>query len=278
MDITEPLKILGIERLECVQLQDLASKIDHAAPDKITRTQVLMVLLGWLHEQIKGDNVLQHNTLFPDFVKLLRTGGTRQVCRYSKEEIMSGFQVWQNLDAVKNPTNRRRYLMAESELQQLFDESTSGHITSKEPRKQKHSAAYIQPSAFQEPLGNIVNRKQTGANTCPLGQRHAPSNSKGDTGGIDDKDYQYNHPYTTTEKNTSGYLPLGDAYVPLDPVTDELTSVQEAALQKPAEEMPWTESSKGPVYGGHGDISFLAPPSANYICNRCNKRGTRVEN
>ncbi|KAK7755539.1 Protein mpe1 [Diatrype stigma] len=175
--------------------------------------------------------------------------------------------------------------MAKSELEQLFDESTSDPVTSRELRSHRESAAYIQPTAIrspQKPLGNISNKKQEdafgkkqqiGANDHPLGQRHTHSNSKGGTGGVDNEDCRYNQPYTTPKKNASSSLLLGDTYAPLDPGTDELTIVQEAALQRSAERMPRAESSKG-AYGGH---SLPPPPNSNYICKRCNKRGHWIQ-
>ncbi|EMR62008.1 hypothetical protein UCREL1_11053 [Eutypa lata UCREL1] len=118
MDITDILETLAIEHLGQVKLDDLATKIEQATPEKINRSQALKVIMGWLHEQIKRDNIMQNGSL-RDFVNLLRDSGT---CPFTKEEVIQDFEKWQMKDAAEDPTNRRQYSIAKSELQLLFDQ------------------------------------------------------------------------------------------------------------------------------------------------------------
>ncbi|RYP26899.1 hypothetical protein DL768_011515 [Monosporascus sp. mg162] len=153
MDLRNSLLVLAIERLEDISLDELATKI---------------------------------NTAFPDKLGSLR-----------KEEVDQAFEEWQRKDAEENPANRRRYLMAQAEIQYLFEQTKSGEFVTLEttsrpqesPGQHMHKSrtALLQKPPVQSPLGDITNKereseigwgeRQTGSNVIPLGQRSAPSAS-----------------------------------------------------------------------------------------------------
>ncbi|RYP07407.1 hypothetical protein DL764_002542 [Monosporascus ibericus] len=194
MDLGDSLLVLAIERLEEISLDELATKINTAFPDKIGKPQALHLLMGWLHEQIKRDRIIDQGSLLPNFVSLL-TCGTLHMGSFRKEEVDQAFEEWQRKDAEENPANRRRYLMAQAKIQHLFEQTKiDGFVTlettsrpQESPRQhvRKSRAALLQKSPVQSPLGNITNKepeseigwgeRQTGSNVIPLGQRSAPS-------------------------------------------------------------------------------------------------------
>ncbi|RYP90861.1 hypothetical protein DL770_002999 [Monosporascus sp. CRB-9-2] len=213
MDLRDSLLMLAIERLEEISLDELATKINTAFPDKVEKSQALHLLMRWLHEQIKRDNIIDQGSLLPDFVSLL-TCGTLQVGIFRKEEVDQAFEEWQRKDAEENPANRRRYLMAQAEIQHLFEQTKSGGFVTLEttsrpqesPRQHMHKsrAALLQKPPVQSPLGDITNKereseigwgeRQTGSNVIPLGQRSAPSaSSKREIIEIEDDDEEQLH-------------------------------------------------------------------------------------
>lgn len=304
MDITDILETLAIEHLGQVKLDDLATKIEQATPEKINRPQALKVIMGWLHEQIKRDNIMQNGSL-RDFVNLLRDSGT---CPFTKEEVIQDFEKWQMKDAAEDPTNRRQYSIAKSELQLLFDQVPSRLVASNDslPRQdftEQHihesRAALLQEPIIQEPFEDISNKGQqkdtapscqrkTGANVLPLGQRNTSlGSSKRETIGTNIEEGQASYLYTTPKKNISHQFPGGLDTFP-DSGVDELTITQEAALQNSPERIPWSSdysqgsesdemrrfpSKYSPYRSDPIDLSH--PPSSKYICKRCDRPGKR---
>ncbi|RYO81082.1 hypothetical protein DL766_004804 [Monosporascus sp. MC13-8B] len=197
MDLRNSLLASAIERLEEISLDELATKINTAFPDRIGKFQALDLLMGWLHEQIKGDRIIEQGSLLPDFVSLLMCGAL-QAGSFRKEEVDQALEEWQRKDAEENPANRRRYLMAQAEIQHLFGEAMrGGFVTLKttshpqgSPSQHMHKsrAALLQKPPVQSPLGDITNKERegeilgwgqqrTGSNVIPLGQRSGPNAS-----------------------------------------------------------------------------------------------------
>ncbi|RYO96900.1 hypothetical protein DL765_011473 [Monosporascus sp. GIB2] len=197
MDLRNSLLASAIERLEEISLDELAAKINTAFPDRIGKSQALHLFMGWLHEQIKRDRIIEQGSLLPDFASLLMCG-TLQTGSFRKEEVDQTFEEWQRKDAQENPANRRRYLMAQAEIQHLFEEAKRGGFVTpratshpqESPSRHMHKsrAALLQKPPVQSPLGDITNKEregeilgwgqqQTGSNVIPLGQRSAPSAS-----------------------------------------------------------------------------------------------------
>lgn len=304
MDITDILETLAIEHLGQVKLDDLATKIEQATPEKINRSQALKVIMGWLHEQIKRDNIMQNGSL-RDFVNLLRDSGT---CPFTKEEVIQDFEKWQMKDAAEDPTNRRQYSIAKSELQLLFDQVPSRLVASNdslppqdftEQHIHESRAALLQEPIIQEPFEDISNkgrqkdsapscRRKTGANVLPLGQRNTSlGSSKRETIGTNIEEGQASYLYTTPKENISHQFPGGLDTFP-DSGVDELTITQEAALQNSPKRIPWSSdysqgsesdemrrfpSNYSPYRSDPIDLSH--PPSSKYICKRCDRPGRR---
>ncbi|RYP65506.1 hypothetical protein DL771_008263 [Monosporascus sp. 5C6A] len=242
MDLRNSLLVLAIERLEETSLDELATKIDTAVPDKIGKPQALHLLMGWLHEQIKRDKVIHQGSLLPGFVSLL-IGGTLRAGVFRKEEVDQAFEEWQRKDAEENPANRRRYLMAQAEIQRLFEQTKSGgSVTLKttsrpqeSPRQHMHQsrAALLQKPPVQSPLGDITNKEreseigwgeqQTGSNVIPLGQRRGPSaSSKREVIEIEDDEEEQLHTLPIHSRGNPSARQSEAADALLDSDADEL--------------------------------------------------------
>ncbi|RYP22491.1 hypothetical protein DL767_009025 [Monosporascus sp. MG133] len=306
MDLRNSLSVLAIERLEEISLDELATKINTAFPDKVGKSQALHLLMGWLHEQIKRDKIVEQWSLLPDFVSLF-TCGTLQVGFFRKEEVDQAFEEWQRKDAEENPANRRRYLMAQAEIQHLFEQTKSGGFVTlkttsrpqESPRQHMHKsrAALLERPPVQSPLEDITNKereseigwgeRQTGSNVIPLGQRSAPSaSSKREIIEIEDDEEEHLHTLPIYSRgNPSAYRPEATDAL-LDPDADEVTITHEAILLDSPEGMPRASDTSNASSSSRmkhnpkeyyarfgGPPNFSVPPPASYVCKRCDKPG-----
>ncbi|RYP71528.1 hypothetical protein DL769_004682 [Monosporascus sp. CRB-8-3] len=311
MDLRNSLLVTAIERLEEISLDELAIKINTAFPDKIGKSQALHLLMGWLHEQIKRDKIIEQGSLLPNFVSLLMCG-TLQTGSFRKEEVDQAFEEWQGKDAEENPANRRRYLMAQAEIQQLFEDAKrGGFITLKttshpqeSPRQHMHKsrAALLQKPPIQSPLGDITNKeresrtpgwgeRQTGSNVIPLGQRSAPNaSSKREIIEIEDDEEEPLHTLSIHSRGNPSAHQSEATDTLLDSDADEVTITHEAILLDSPEGMPRTSDASNAssssrmkhnpkeYYARFGrPPNFSVPPPANYVCKRCDKPGHWIQ-
>ncbi|KAI0010971.1 hypothetical protein F4779DRAFT_616038 [Xylariaceae sp. FL0662B] len=303
MDISPNLVALGIEDLGNLTLKELENKLNNVSPEQIYRPQVLETLMGWLHEQIKEDTIMQQKSLLPDFMNLLTMQNRLPVVPFNESEVGQIFKEWQIKDAVENPANRRRYLIAHSEIQRLFQEDGSGsdqenrRFSLKSPSQSQHEGLSALPNedfgtGVLADIGNKTSkhtnlaggkRNKTGANEIPLGKR------KSLRGIAEQEAIKFDEygkslavppvPDTIPTTQKKG-LPLRDSD------SAGATTIGETdALDVTAESMPQSlemgkpsASSRKHFHGrkhqsSTGGFDFSRPTPPGYVCKRCGRPG-----
>ncbi|KAI1081830.1 hypothetical protein F5B20DRAFT_579154 [Whalleya microplaca] len=302
MDIGLSLAALRIEGLGNLTLKELKAKLNDVSARKLTRPQILETLMRWLHEQIKKDAVMQEKSLLPDFMDLLMTRSNLELDKpFNEKEICQVFKEWQIKDAAENPANRRRYLMAHSEIQHFFQRArygsnTENNILSLQPSSQslhEDSSALWNEGFGTEVLADTSNRtsdrvnfateqkQKTGANEIPLGKRK-PLRAIAEQEDIkveDDEMQGLTVPDTIPAKQKKGFLPqetltVGEINIGEDTKSD----VTVGRMPKNPDMGKTFDAGRRHFHGWKhqstkSGFDFSRPTPPLYVCKRCGKPG-----
>ncbi|KAI1142457.1 hypothetical protein F5Y05DRAFT_227031 [Hypoxylon sp. FL0543] len=259
------LQALGVGDLADITLEELKDKIIHAQPEKPPREQLLQILMGWLHEQIKKD--IQQKGMLADFVNLLLSGEGLQQQPFEQSEIRAAYKEMQSENPAEFSVQRRRYEMVESDMNALFRRIDSGLDPVAHSSVDTHIPVDIN-NGESEPQWIVGGgKRKSGANEIPLGQRAAPqlpSRKKARHDNVHRKLLKINK----ENERVSTRAPKTDVPDVEQPsnLAGELMIMNEANLSNTLSTSAPDTSTKmvGP--------SSISPPES-YICKRCKGPG-----
>ncbi|KAI0840722.1 hypothetical protein F5Y06DRAFT_308507 [Hypoxylon sp. FL0890] len=269
MDPQLIFEVLGLDDLADITLEDLKDKITHIQPEKLPRQQLLRILMGWLHEQIKKD--IQQKGMLVDFVKLLLAGEELHLQPFKQSEVIAAYKEYQAEDGAEFSVQRRRYEMVESDMTALFEQIECGLDPIAYTSADAHIPGEISNGESKVPWILGGGKQKSGANEIPLGKRF------------------------TQELPSRKKVPGDNHHQDLIKINEENTKNGSTKVLKNAAHIEQTNNLAGGVVTtkevsptkAHNivapDISpkmagnFSNPPQASYVCKRCKEPGHWIQ-
>lgn len=256
-----------------LSLEEVVARMRQSIPPGKTprKKNILAILMEWLGAKVKKD--MQQESLLPEFVRVLLTGGKPQLFRFEKSEVEDAFKEWQIKGAADDPANRRRYDMVQMEVCTLLSEQAwlqdNGSTSKLSGTAQEESSARVSldESSNTHVLGSITNVKprrlssvtkqqKTGSNATPLGPRKTSRNA------VDQQKSNEENKKATATVGAQDIIPMPQGFSELD------FSEPNQAPQIPIGSLALDEPSKMNERSTGGNV-----PSAKYICFRCHTGG-----
>lgn len=266
-----------------MSLKELEDKASESIVAGGTPSEVFGILMNWFNDQIKADFITQDELLLEGFVSLLQTPFHAGIGTFSLTQVDETFNRWLERDAVEDPAYRRRYLIMQQDVHQLF----------------ANGKQHIQALDDFSPSGQYNGQAQNDTLPFLFEQRNDNMRAEGNTGlsnntGHDASSDAIRHDRSTTEAESIEVVQPDQANIPFDagtiaPLGTEATHPQDANIGDPT-------ITRGTIITGssqdskmtrkasrasrrdhkrkvqHVDPELSALPK-NYVCKRCNEPG-----
>ncbi|KAI1119612.1 hypothetical protein F5Y14DRAFT_9430 [Nemania sp. NC0429] len=242
--------------------------------------------MSWLNEQIKKDTVTQDESLLEGFVKLLHLRNYTEIDSFSLEQVDEVFNRWLDKEAIQNPTYRRRFLIAQQDVQRLFFEA----------RQQTHNLGFASMPGPESGWGEnhllallceqIDDGVKTGEESTNLQRNasHEMSSSATQNSRSRGGDRLVNSSDQLNRCIDAGAAPSRHSSDVHSPATnmDDLDTKPEGTLKTSPPDRKMPQNCKGAGRRprkdkARNDVTEFFPPPRNYICKRCHEPGHWIQ-